>query len=112
MESFMTDNRSAPHSDALVARALEIRADVERFAGRWEPLSETEPCLSFGWEALERQLVELAPTDLQAELVHRLVARTRAYAGLKPAEMVLREVLCLAALVLDESPLELDQESS
>lgn len=108
----MTDNRSAQVSDALVARALEIRAQVECFAGRWAPLAETEPCVTFGWEALERQLVELAPTDLQAELVHRLVARVRVYAGLKPAEMVLREVLCLAALVLDESNLEVGPRRS
>lgn len=102
----MNDDGSAHATDPLLARALELRADVERFNGRWSPLSESEPCLSFSWEMLERQLVELAPTDLQAELVHRLVSRTKVYAGLKPAEMVLREVLCIAALVLDESSLE------
>jgi len=102
----MTDDRSDEAADALVARALELRAAVEHFSGRWAPLAESEPCLSFTWEELERQLVELAPTDLQAELVHRLVARTKVYAGLKPPEMVLREVLSIAALVLDESSLE------
>jgi len=102
----MNDDRSAPASDPLFARALELRAEVERFTDRWSPLAETESCLTFSWEALERQLVELAPTDLQAELVHRLVERTKVYAGLKPAEMVLREVLCFTALVLDESSLE------
>ncbi|CAN7549734.1 hypothetical protein LJR225_004010 [Phenylobacterium sp. LjRoot225] len=102
----MNDDRSAQVSDPLLARALELRAEVERFTSRWSPLAETEPCLTIGWAALERQLVELAPTDLQAELVHRLVERTKVYAGLKPAEMVLREVLCLTALVLDECSLE------
>jgi hypothetical protein len=102
----MNDDRQAEASDRLVARALEIRAEVDCFTGRWSPLAESEPCLSFSWEALERQLVELAPTDLQAELVRRLVTRTKVYAGLKPAEMVLREVLGLTALVLDESNLE------
>ena len=35
--------------------------------------------------------------------MHRLVERSRLFAELKPGEMVLREVLCIAALVLDES---------
>ena len=102
----MDENRPAKPLDPLVARAKELRSDLARFQDRWSPLQDAEPCLSFSWEALERQLVELAPTDLQAELVHRLVARTKIYAELKPAEMVLREVLSIAALVLDESSLE------
>jgi hypothetical protein len=96
--------RSMQPQDPLVARAMELRADVDRFKRRWPPMAEGEPGLSLRWEELERQLVDLAPTDLQAELVHRLVARTRAFAALKPSEMVLRELLCIAALVLDPSP--------
>jgi hypothetical protein len=105
MEGVMNETPPGRARDPLVARAWELRDEVEVFNGRW-PLVDAEPCLSFSWAALERQLVELAPTDLQAELVHRLVARTKAYARLKPAEMVLREVLCVAALVLDESAIE------
>jgi hypothetical protein len=100
----MSSNPPFPKaSPDLLARALQIRAEVDRFNGRWSPLSGDEPGLSFRWEELERQLVDLAPSELQAELVHRLVERTRVFAELKPAEMVLREVLCIAALVLDES---------
>lgn len=106
MEGFMTDDQSGYASDPLLARALELRAAVERFADRWSPLDESESCLVVSWEALERQLVELAPTDLQAEMVRNLVTRTKVYAGLKPAEMVLREVLCVSALVLGESNLD------
>ena len=87
----------------LVSRALQINAEVERFRERWSPLPASGPCVSFTWEELERQLVDLAPSDLQAELVRRLVERTKLYAELKPGEMVLREILCIAALVLDES---------
>lgn len=90
----------------LMARALELRADVARFEGRWRPLADAERCLAFSWEELERQLVELAPSDLQAELVHRLLARTKVYAKLKPPEMVLREILCVAALILEDSGLD------
>lgn len=99
----MRDDTPPLSPDPLLAKALELRADVERFNSRWAPLPLGEPCLSISWAELERQLVELAPSDLQAELVHRLVARTRAYASLKPPEMVLREVLCIAALILDDS---------
>lgn len=103
----MTDGRSPTDEDPLLARALELRADVEQFRGRFGTIiGEGDACLSFGWEELERQLVDLAPSDLQAELVHRLVARTKTYAALKPAEMVLREIISIAALILDESSLE------
>jgi hypothetical protein len=88
---------------ALLAGALEIRAGVERFLRRWEPAEGGEPAPGWTWEALERQLVDLAPRDLQAEMARGLVARIRAHAPLKPAEMVLREVLGVAALILDES---------
>jgi len=99
----MTEDPRPQPQDPLVARALELRADVARFEGRWRPLAAAERCLVFSWEELERQLVELAPSDLQAELVHRLLARTKVYAQLKPPEMVLREILCVAALVLEDS---------
>lgn len=102
----MSDGKPSTSSDPLLARAIQLREDVERFQGRWETMAEGEACLSFTWEELERQLVDLAPSDLQAELVRRLVARTKTYAELKPAEMVLREVISITALVLDESSLE------
>ncbi len=88
---------------SLLSRALQIRAEVQQFNDRWTPLPGNGPRLSFTWEELERQLVDLAPSELQAELVHRLVERSRLFAELKPGEMVLRELLCIAALVLDES---------
>ncbi|HKR86804.1 MAG TPA: hypothetical protein VJS38_01390 [Phenylobacterium sp.] len=104
----MTDGRSPTPEDPLLARALELRADVERFQGRFGNIvgEGGDACLTFKWEELERQLVDLAPSDLQAELVHRLVARTKTYAALKPGEMVLREIISIAALILDESSLE------
>ncbi|MDB5445570.1 MAG: hypothetical protein JWQ97_887 [Phenylobacterium sp.] len=87
----------------LVARALQVRAEVEAFNARWSPLPRGDQAPAFAWEQLERQLVDMAPTDLQAELVRRLVARVKTFARLKPAEMVLREILTVAALVLDET---------
>ena len=89
--------------DTLIARAMELNDEVDRFNRQWPPMPASGPGLTLQWEELERQLVDLAPSDLQAELVHRLVARTRTYAAFKPSEMVLRELLCIAALVLDSS---------
>ena len=102
----MTDGRPPPSADPLLALALELRAAVEQFKGRWGSADASHGGLSFTWEELERQLVDLAPSDLQAELVHRLVARVRTYAAVKPAEMVLREIISISALILDESSLE------
>lgn len=99
----MSSTPRFPSDPNLVSRALQIRAEVERFQGRWAPLPDDGGHVLFKWQALERQLVDLAPTELQAELVHRLVERARLFAELKPPEMVLREILCIAALVLDES---------
>jgi hypothetical protein len=97
-----------PSSTDLLSRALQIRAEVERFGRRFAPLPKRTPALSFTWDELERQLVDLAPSDLQAELVRRLIERSRQFAELKPPELVLREVLCIAALVLEEGDLQAD----
>lgn len=103
----MSSDRTAAPLDALLARALQLNAEVEGFKARWGAVApEQETCPTFTWEELERQLVDLAPTDLQAELAHKLVARTKAYARLKPPEMVLREILGIAALLLEEADLE------
>jgi hypothetical protein len=102
----MSSTPPLPSNPGLVSRALQIREEVERFNGRWTPLPASGQRLSFTWEELERQLVDLAPSELQAELVRRLVERCRLFAELKPSEMVLREVLCVAALVLDEAQID------
>jgi hypothetical protein len=108
VEGLMTDTPAQPSRLGLVSRAMQIRAEVEQFQGRWSPLPEDDRRLAFSWPELERQLVDLAPSDLQAELVRNLIERTRLYAELKPPEMVLREILCVAALVLGESDPEGD----
>ena len=59
--------------------------------------------VTFTWEALEQQLTELAVTATQRALVPTLVSATRKQASFKPPEMVLREVLCLASVLMDET---------
>jgi hypothetical protein len=58
---------------------------------------------SFSWTQLERQLVDLAATPAQADMARHLVSATRKLAPFKPPEMVLREILCLTWVLLDEN---------
>jgi hypothetical protein len=64
---------------------------------------EAAATLSFTWEALERQLHELALSAPQKALVPTLVSATRKQAPFKPSDLVLREVLCIASVLMDET---------
>lgn len=91
------------HLDAVLGRALQLDRDVADFEARWpSPPHSHEALPPFTWAELERQLVDLAPTDTQAEMTRRLIARARRRAAQLPNEMVLRELLGVAAFVLDE----------
>ncbi|MCC7266358.1 MAG: helix-turn-helix transcriptional regulator [Caulobacteraceae bacterium] len=57
----------------------------------------------FSWEQLERQLTALAATPAQAAMCRDLVSGVRKQAPGKPSEMILREVLCLAGVIMDET---------
>lgn len=85
----------------LVQKALQIRQAAEVFDRDWPPLLNRPPMPAFAWTELERQLTGLAPADL-APMVRDLVSAVRKEASLKPPEMVLREILVIAATVLDE----------
>lgn len=90
-----------------VARALNLRADVRRFQQTWptpNALGETAP--PFTWAQLERQLSSLAVTPRAALMAPDLVRATRKQAAFKPPEMVLREILCMAGTLMDESFLD------
>lgn len=96
-----TDGRSA------IQQALQLRAEIESFQSRWptqEPRRlEESPMPTFSWQQLERQLFDLAATPAQAELAEHLVSATRKLSRFKPPEMVLREILCLTWVLLDEN---------
>lgn len=61
------------------------------------------PFPSITWEALERQLCELAVTSAQRALAPTLVSATRKQARFKTPDQVLREVLCIASVLMDET---------
>lgn len=89
---------------AVIGRALRLRREIDDFEARWPtPARREEHLPSFSWTQLERQLVDLAATPAQQEMARHLVSATRKLAPYKPAEMVLREVLCLTWVLLDEN---------
>ena len=89
---------------AMTGRALRLRREIVEFEGRWpETAVKEEPILSFSWTQLERQLVDLSATPAQATMARHLVSATRKLAPFKPPEMVLREILCITWVLLDEN---------
>ena len=89
---------------AVIGRALRLRREIDEFETRWPSTAVREENLpTFSWEQLERQLVDLAATPAQATMARHLVSATQKLAPFKPTEMVLREVLCLTWVLLDEN---------
>ena len=89
---------------AVTGRALRLRREIDEFEARWPtPAAREEVLPSLSWTQLERQLVDLAATEAQASMARHLVSATRKLAPFKPSEMVLREILCLTWVLLDEN---------
>lgn len=96
-----------------IGRAIRLRKEVDEFERRWPKLPHPdEPMPAFTWIQLERQLVDLAATEAQAEMARHLVSATQKLAPFKPSEMVLREILCLTWVLLDENFRPQDEEGS
>ena len=89
---------------AMIGRALRLKREIDAFEARW-PMNERreETLPTFSWDQLERQLVDLAATPAQASMARHLVSATRKLAPFKPSEMVLREILCMTWVLLDEN---------
>lgn len=91
------------HKDAI-DQALSLRRDALNFHQTWPTLnSQDEQVPGFTWTELERQLASLAATTQSAMMASDLVSATRKHAGFKPPELVLREILCVAGALMDES---------
>ena len=89
---------------AVIGKALRLRREIDDFEARWPDMEARQETLpSFSWTQLERQLVDLAATPAQADMARHLVSATQKLAPFKPAEMVLREILCLTWVLLDEN---------
>jgi DNA-binding CsgD family transcriptional regulator len=87
-----------------IDQALGLRRDTLNFHQTWPTLnSQDEQVPGFTWTELERQLSSLAATTQSALMASDLVSATRKHASFKPPEMVLREILCVAGALMDES---------
>jgi len=101
--SAMSDRQNFENR-AVIGRALHLRREIDDFETRWpNPASREEMIPAFSWEQLERQLVDLSATATQASMARHLVSATRKLAPFKPPEMVLREILCMTWVLLDEN---------
>jgi hypothetical protein len=89
---------------AAIGRALRLRREIDAFEARWPNAERRDEMIpTFSWDQLERQLSDLAATPAQASMAKHLVSATRKLAPFKPAEMVLREILCMTWVLLDEN---------
>lgn len=87
-----------------IEQALSLRQDALNFHKTWPTLnSQDERVPGFTWTELERQLASLAASAQSAMMASDLVSATRKQANFKPPEMVLREILCVAGALMDES---------
>ena len=89
---------------AVIGRALRLKREIDAFEARWPTAERRDEAIpDFTWDQLERQLVDLAATPAQASMASHLVSATRKLAPFKPSEMVLREILCMTWVLLDEN---------
>lgn len=96
-------NELTPHQKDAIGRAAHIRREVMDFQHEWPRLNTAELLPPITWGELERQLESLSATPAGASMVRDLVAATRKQASFKPSELVMREILCIAGAVMDET---------
>jgi hypothetical protein len=104
-------NELTPHQKDAIGRAAHLRKEVMSFQSEWPRLNSAETLPPLTWSELERQLKSLSVTEAGAMMVHDLVEATRKQASFKPNELVMREILCIASAVMDETFLS-DSSSS
>ena len=86
-----------------IGRAGRLRREIERFENQMPVAGPAgAPTPPFTWDQAARQMADLAG-PARAELASDLVSTTRRQAWCKPPEMVLRELLLLAATLSDDS---------
>ena len=101
----MSDEHRQLGSREAVRRTTLIKRDIRAFNIHFPSCDfiRGTPIQGVTWEALERQLTDLAADPAKAAMAAPLVSATRKQAKFKPSEMVLREILCLASTLMDES---------
>ena len=87
-----------------VESALTLRRDILEFEERFPPLpSEQTQMPRFTWAELQRQLVDLSQvSSSSAEQVRAAIEPLRLKASSAPPELLLRELLIMASILLEE----------
>ena len=96
-------NELTPYQKDAIGRATHLRQEVSGFRHAWPLLNSAETLPPITWSELKRQLQNLSVTPASALMVHDLVEATRKQASFKPSELVMREILCIASAVMDET---------
>lgn len=92
-----------PYQKDAIGKATHLRREVASFHQDWPRLNSADLLPPITWGEIERQLASLSVTPIGASMVHDLVAATRKQARFKPSELVMREILCIASAVMDET---------
>jgi hypothetical protein len=105
-------NELTPHQKDVIGRVTHLRQEVKSFRHTWPTLNHAETLPPITWSELERQLKSLTVSPTAAAMVSDLVEATRKQASFKPSELVMREILCIASAVMDETFLSDSEFSS
>ncbi len=97
-------SRAGKTEPLKISRVMALRREPEGPDRTWPgpPVAET-PTPAFTWEQLERQLADLSGAPRRAAITPSLVSALRKQARWQTPEEVLREILCLAWTLMDES---------
>lgn len=86
-----------------IAEGRWLAEEIGRFESQFPPIAQESPeDLRLNWTAIERQLIDLALRPAVKAMIPALVSAIRKHSRLKPSELLFRELLCLASVVLDE----------
>lgn len=100
----MTRQATHPGLQKAIADGRWLATEIERFESRFPPIDRsTREDLQLNWLEIERQITDLALRQCVKAMVPALVSAIRKHALLKPPELLFRELLCLASVVLDEN---------
>ena len=92
-----------PEFEKAITEGRWLSEEIGRFEAQFPPMGPASPeDLRLSWAQVERQLVDLALRPSVEAMIPPLVSAIRKHALLKPPELLFRELLCLASVVLDE----------
>ena len=96
------DGSADKQTAAAVGRVIWLRSQSAQGL-ETQPAAAEQSMPGFTWDQLERQLEDLTDSPAKARIVRPLVSGLRKQAHFKPSELVLRELLCLAWTLMDET---------